>query len=172
MLGGLETSTRDPYINLLWLRALCCPYTRPGLDLPVLIRMMRISSIRKASMSISGTSMVIAIVNIKASSGKYGELREALFSLSGPTEAEAGCKSCQLYQGVSDECALRIETRWATQADLLRHIRSDGYKKLLLLMELGSEQPTVEFYTVSELRGLDLIRDARTNLTEKLFLER
>jgi quinol monooxygenase YgiN len=153
---------RDPYINLLWLRALCRTYPRPGLDSPVLIRMMRISSIRKASMSISGANMVVAIVNIKASSGKYGELREALFSLSGPTEAEAGCKSCQLYQGVSDECSLRIETRWATQADLLRHIRSDGYKRLLLLMELGSEQPTVEFYTVSELRGLDLIREART----------
>ena len=112
-------------------------------------------------MSVAGADMVIAIVNIKASSDKYGELRNALFSLSGPTEAEAGCKSCQLYQDVSDACALRIETRWTTQADLLRHIRSDGYKRLLLLMELGSEQPTIEFCTVSELRGLDLIREAR-----------
>jgi quinol monooxygenase YgiN len=105
--------------------------------------------------------MVIAIVNIKTSLDKYGELRKALFSLSWPTEAEAGCKSCRLYQDVSDACALRIETRWTTQTDLLRHVRSDGYKRLLLLMELGSEQQTIEFYTVSELRGLDLIREAR-----------
>jgi quinol monooxygenase YgiN len=105
--------------------------------------------------------MVIAIVDIKVSSGKYGELRKALYSLSGPTGAEAGCKSCQLYQDASDASVLRIETRWTTQGDLLRHIRSDTYKRFLLLMELGSEQPTIEFYTVLELRGLDLIREAR-----------
>ena len=112
-------------------------------------------------MSIAGANMVIAIVDIKASSDKYGELRKALFSLSGPTEAEAGCKSCQLYQDISDACTLRLETRWTTQENLLRHIRSDAYKRFLLLMELGSEQPTIEFYTVSELRGLDLIREVR-----------
>lgn len=111
--------------------------------------------------------MVIAIVDIRASSKKYGELRKALFSLSGPTEAEAGCKSCQLYQDTSDANVLRIETRWITQGDLLRHIRSDTYKRFLLLMELGSEQPTIEFYTVSELRGLDLIREARAQRGRK-----
>jgi quinol monooxygenase YgiN len=125
-----------------------------------------LSLAEKASMSIAGENMVIAIVAIKASSEKYGELRKALSSLSGPTEAEAGCKSCQLYQDVSDASVLRVETRWKTQGDLLRHIRSDTYKRLLLLMELGSEQPTIEFYTVSELRGLDLIREARERLTE------
>ena len=74
--------------------------------------------------------MVIAIVDIKSSSGKYGELRKALFSLFGSTEAEAGCKSCRLFQNVSDACALRIETRWTTQVDLLRHIRSDRGKEI------------------------------------------
>ena len=122
------------------------------------------SSAEKAGISIVGATMVIAFVDIKASSEKYEELRKALFSLSGPTEAEAGCKSCQLYQDASDASVLRIETRWTTQGDLLRHIRSDTYKRFLLLMELGSEQPTIEFYTVSELRGLDLIREARESL--------
>lgn len=112
-------------------------------------------------MSIAGSNMVIAVVDIKASSGRYEELRRALSSLSGPTEAEAGCKSCQLYQDVSDTSVLRVETRWTTRGDLLRHIRSDTYRRFLLLMELSSEQPMIEFYTVSELRGLDLISEAR-----------
>jgi quinol monooxygenase YgiN len=116
---------------------------------------------KRQAFAIIGANMVIAIVDIRASSKKYGELRKGLFSLSGPTEAEAGCKSCQLYQDTSDANVLRIETRWITQEDLLRHIRSYTYKRFLLLMELGSEQPTIEFYTVSELRGLDLIREVR-----------
>jgi hypothetical protein len=67
-------------------------------------------------MSIAGLNMVI-----KASSGRYEELRRALSSLSGPTEAGAGYKSCQLYQDVSNMSVLPVETRWTTQADLLPH---------------------------------------------------
>src|SRR5271154_6737353 len=92
--------------------------------------------------------MVIAIVDIKSSLEKREELRRALCSLLGQTEAERGCTSCQLYQQVPD-------------SGLLRHIRSDSYKRMLLLMELGVEPPSVEFYMVSAFRSLDLIYEAR-----------
>jgi quinol monooxygenase YgiN len=105
--------------------------------------------------------MVIAIVDIKAKSETREELRRGLSSLSGPTEAEAGCTSCQLYEGLSDENLLRVESRWKETSDLFRHLRSDNYKRLLFLMELGAEAPNIEFYTVSQLRGLDLIKAAR-----------
>jgi quinol monooxygenase YgiN len=112
-------------------------------------------------MTVAKGDMIIAIVAIRASSGKRDELRRALSSLSGPAEAEPGCTSWQLFQEVSDSNMLRVESRWKTQSDLFRHIRSDAYKKFLLLMELGAEPPTIEFYAVSELRGLDLIKAAR-----------
>ena len=105
--------------------------------------------------------MVIAIVDIKSSSEKREELRRALCSLLGQTEAERGCTSCQLYQEIPDSGVLRIESRWIATSDLLRHIRSDSYKKMLLLMELGIEPPSIEFYTVSAFRGLDLIYETR-----------
>lgn len=105
--------------------------------------------------------MVIEIVGTRAFAGKYDELSKALSSLSGSTEAEFGCTSCQLYREVRDPTVLRVETRWKTEGDLLRHLRSDAYKRFLLLLELGSEGPSIEFCTVSELRGLDLIKMAR-----------
>jgi quinol monooxygenase YgiN len=105
--------------------------------------------------------MVIAIVDIKSSLEKREELRQALRSLSGQTEAERGCTSCQLYQEVPDSGVLRIESRWIATSDLLRHIRSDSYKRMLLMMEMGIEPPSIEFYTVSAFRGLDLIYEAR-----------
>ncbi len=112
-------------------------------------------------MRTGGKIMVISFVDIKATSEKRADLRRALSSLSGPTEAEAGCLSCQLFEQVADPSVLRLESRWETQNDLLRHIRSDSYKRLLLLMELGTAPPAIEFYTVSEMRGLDLIKAAR-----------
>jgi quinol monooxygenase YgiN len=110
---------------------------------------------------VAGGTAIIEVVDIKASPEKRDELRRALFSLSGPTEAEPGCTSCQLYQPLADPSVVRVESRWKTQSDFFRHIRSDAYKKFLVLMELGCEPPVVEFYTVSELRGLGLVKAAR-----------
>jgi quinol monooxygenase YgiN len=105
--------------------------------------------------------MVIAAVSIRPIPEKSEELRRGLSSLSGPTRAEVGCMSCQLYLGLSDPGVLRVESRWTTEAELVRHIRSDTFKKLLFLMELGSERPTVEFLMVSEVRCLDFVTEVR-----------
>jgi quinol monooxygenase YgiN len=115
-------------------------------------------------MSITNGITILEIVSIKASSERQEQLRVALSSLCGPTEAQPGCTSWQLFQEVSDLSVFRVESRWKTQSDLFRHIRSDAYKKFLLLMELGAEPPSIEFYTVSELRGLDLIWAVREHI--------
>jgi quinol monooxygenase YgiN len=109
----------------------------------------------------AGGIAIIEAVDIKTSPEKCEELRRALASLSGPTEAEPGCASYQLYQPLTDPSVVRVESHWKTQSDFFRHIRSDAYKKFLALMELGCEPPTVEFYTVSEMRGLGLVEAAR-----------
>ena len=48
---------------------------------------------------------------------------------------------------------------------LIHHVQSEGYKKLLGLMELGAEPPSIEFLTVSEARGLDFIESVRQEKT-------
>lgn len=105
--------------------------------------------------------MVLAIVDIRVSSAKSEELRRALLALTGPVGTEPGCTGCSLYQNLTYPGVLRFESRWNTQDNLFRHIKSDTYKRFLTLMELGSEPPIIEFYTVSELHGLDLIMAAR-----------
>jgi quinol monooxygenase YgiN len=105
--------------------------------------------------------MIIEQVSIVAPPQKREELCRALLSLLGPTDVETGCLSCQLYQSCSDEDTLRLETRWNTRDDLVRHLQSDACKKLLWYMELGARAPIIEFLTVSELKGLELIEAAR-----------
>jgi quinol monooxygenase YgiN len=109
----------------------------------------------------AGEIAVIEVVDIRSSPEKRESLRHALTALSGPTESEPGCASCRLYQPLADVSVVRLESHWKTQGDFFRHLRSDAYKKFLVLMELGCEPPIVEFYTVSEMRGLGLVEAAR-----------
>lgn len=57
---------------------------------------------------------------------------------------------------------LQIEARWDNQEDLIRHLQSDIYKRLLLLIELSTAPPVLEFFTVVDFHGLDLVETART----------
>jgi len=105
--------------------------------------------------------MIIEKMNLTVPPTKRQQMGSALASLVGPTQVQQGCLSCELYQDWSNEGPLRIESRWANQEDLVRHLQTDTYKRLLLLMELAPSPPVLEFYTVVEIRGLDLVESAR-----------
>jgi quinol monooxygenase YgiN len=105
--------------------------------------------------------MIIESVGVVGSSRKHEELGRGLRSLLGPMRVEAGCIDCRLFQDSMNPGAFRLEACWRTQDDLARHVRSDVYKKLLFLIEMGAEAPTIEFHEVSQTRGMDFIESVR-----------
>ena len=104
--------------------------------------------------------MIIELLGFVAPPDKHTDLYQTLYSSLGPTRVKQGCLECRLYHD-ADADKHYLESRWSTEDDLIRHVQSDAYKKLLLLMELGATAPSIEFFTVSEVRGLDFIRAAR-----------
>ena len=76
-----------------------------------------------------------------------------------PTRVECGCMSFNLYQDIKDENTFILVEEWETNTDFDSHIRKDGYKKLLLLMDLLSETPDIKINTVSQRAGLEYVED-------------
>lgn len=109
--------------------------------------------------------MIIEQMSISAPEGQGGQLCSALASLTGPTEVQPGCMGCRLFQSWQDPDEIVIQAKWAGPSDLILHLQSDAYKRLLLLMELSPEPPVLQFYTVEEVRGLDLVEMARESST-------
>jgi quinol monooxygenase YgiN len=106
--------------------------------------------------------MIIELMRISTSRAQEDQLGDALESLVGPIQVQPGCLECRLLKSLPTDEQLHLVTRWETQKDLIRHLQSDIYKRLLLLMELSSAPPAVEFLNVLEIRGLDLVEAART----------
>jgi quinol monooxygenase YgiN len=67
----------------------------------------------------------------------------------------------RLYQETTNPSAFHLQTHWKTEDELMQHLCSDEYKELLLLVELSVEPPSIEFHTVSETRGAELIHEVR-----------
>jgi len=105
--------------------------------------------------------VIIESVCIAVRPAKREELRRALAAWKGPTEVEPGCKSCRILQESDDPDSFCYEAQWNSEDDLVRHLRSDHYKRLLVLMDLGEEPPLIEFHTVLETMGLDFIQSVR-----------
>jgi quinol monooxygenase YgiN len=105
--------------------------------------------------------MIIELLSISASHGKKQELGKALKSLVGPIQVQQGCLRCRLFQDWPAEDDLHMEARWDSKEDLIGHLQSDIYKKLLLLIELSATPPGLEFLAVFEIHGLDLVKSVR-----------
>jgi len=106
--------------------------------------------------------MIIELLRLSVPPEKREEFANTVVSLVDPIEAQPGCLGCRVFQTWPQRDGLLIEARWESQEYLVRYLQSQIYKSLLLLAELGSAPPDVEFFTVVEFRGLDLVERARS----------
>ena len=106
--------------------------------------------------------MIIELLRISVPPGKKEEFANTVVSLVDSIEVQPGCLSCRLFQNWPQRNGILIEARWENKEYLVCYLQSQIYKKLLLLAELGPAPPGVEFFTVVEFRGLDLVEWARS----------
>lgn len=109
----------------------------------------------------TGEEMIIEEISISAPEGHGQDMCSALASLTASTEVQPGCLSYQLFHNWQQPSDIFIRAKWATAEDLVLHLQSDTYKRILLLMELSPSPPSVQFYTVQEVQGLDLVQKVR-----------
>ena len=105
--------------------------------------------------------MIIERIRITALPTGSQQLGRTLASLTGPARVLPGCLSCNILQSCQDRNEIQVEMEWESKEDLIRHLQSDTYKQILLLMELSQKPPVIQFYTVQEFEGLDLVKAAR-----------
>jgi quinol monooxygenase YgiN len=112
-------------------------------------------------------SMIIERVGIAVSPEKREDLRRALASLVEPISVEPGCLNCELYQLADNINRFSFEARWKTDRELVRHLRSELYRNLLMIIELGKEPPVIEFHEVAATKGLEFIQAVRREIFGK-----
>jgi len=102
---------------------------------------------------------ILATLRMIVRPERRSDFLETMRSMLEPTRVERGCLSYRLYQDVEDKNAFVLLETWATQENLESHIRKENQQRLLLLMDLLSEQPELRFNTVSHTARMDLIEN-------------
>jgi quinol monooxygenase YgiN len=91
------------------------------------------------------------------------EALEILSSMSEQIKVEPGCIDCRLYRGIQSPNAILFEQSWNREEDVLKHLRTDRYAKILLVLEMAMEPPEVRFDCIHRSQGMEFITFARSS---------
>jgi quinol monooxygenase YgiN len=110
--------------------------------------------------------MLHAIVRMMIPFKKLAEALEILSPVAQRTSFELGCVSCYVYRDVDVPNAIMIEEMWKDEKVLALHLRSDEYRKILLVAEMASAPPEIKFYKILQTTGVETVEEARSSMGE------
>lgn len=105
--------------------------------------------------------MVRSTVRMLIPLKRQSEALEILGAISEQVQFEAGCVSSRLYRGMEDRREILIEELWESHEDVQRHLSSDKYRRVLLVIEMAEDPPEIRFDTISHSSGVETIEKAR-----------
>ena len=105
--------------------------------------------------------MILARVRMMIPRRSHDGALKILKSMAEQNRVHLGCLSCRVYKDVEEDTVIVYEEIWRTAEDLESHLRSEGYNKLLLVMEMALQSPEVSFDTISRSSGIEIIEKVR-----------
>jgi quinol monooxygenase YgiN len=106
--------------------------------------------------------MIQATLKMEFASQTIDEAVNILRSIIERIRTETGCISCSVFQDTDNKHMVVFEEKWKSDEDLQRHLRSEYYKKVLIVMEMAIETPEIRFDTIMGTSGVEIIEKART----------
>ena len=105
-------------------------------------------------------NMVRSTIRMLIPLDKQSEAIDILGYVSAQVQYEPSCISSRLYRGVDEVRAIMVEELWTDNEGLLRHLQSDEYHQVLLVVEMAEERPDIRFDEISHTCGLETIENA------------
>jgi quinol monooxygenase YgiN len=106
--------------------------------------------------------MILARVRMVMPSEKFGEAVRILVRMAERTRVEIGCDRCHVYQDTGETHAIMLEEAWKSDEELDHHLRSDGFRDVLVVMEMALEPPEVQFSAIARVDGIERAKAARS----------
>ena len=108
--------------------------------------------------------MILETLRMAIPVQKRAEALKILKSIVARNQARPDdCVFCHICEDALEDNILQFEEMWRSEEELERHLRSDEYHKVLLVLEMALKQPEIRFDTVSSSSGIEIIEKARSH---------
>jgi quinol monooxygenase YgiN len=105
--------------------------------------------------------MVHSMIRIAIPSDLHAEAKRILMPVLERTRLKPGCISCHLYQDFEENLVIMMDELWMNQAAIEKHLLSEDYLKILLVVEMAYKMPEISFNMISQTTGMNWIEKIR-----------
>ena len=107
--------------------------------------------------------MILATLRMEIPVQKRDEALKILKSMVARNQVQPDCVFCRICEDVLEYNVLQFEEMWRSEEEFERHLRSDQYHKVLLVLEMALKQPEIRFDIISSSTGIETIEKARSH---------
>jgi quinol monooxygenase YgiN len=108
-------------------------------------------------------STVLMRVSLRVRPDQRELVLKAIRQILGPTGVARGCLSCHAYMDLEDENSILHVEEWANPEDLRARLCDDTFRVLLSALDLSCGSPGLQFSTVTESKGIELVEEVWKN---------
>ncbi len=109
--------------------------------------------------------MILVTLKLKVVPQKRWDVIQTVHTIIGPTLVQSGCLHCGFYSNTQNDDELILVEKWTSQKYLEKHVRSDDFRKILMVMDAAKKKPDISFITVESKAGLELVEKIRSGGT-------
>jgi quinol monooxygenase YgiN len=91
---------------------------------------------------------------MKIPAGQHKEVYDILGPMIERIKLEEGCLSCRLYRDVFARQWIMFEEIWVDEASLQKHLHTDEFRTVLLVVEMASQAPEIRMDVLANPGGL------------------
>ncbi|MCK4838385.1 MAG: antibiotic biosynthesis monooxygenase [Desulfobulbaceae bacterium] len=101
--------------------------------------------------------MIIMTLRFTVPPEKIADVIAIINSIKEPICVEPECKHFSLYSDINNDNALMLVGEWESQETLEEAIQMEDFSRIFVVLELASRTPEINFDTVSDRVGFELI---------------
>lgn len=102
---------------------------------------------------------ILATIRMRIPPRKRKEARSILASLVERIKLEEGCLDCCLYQDALEGKILMFQELWADETGFKKHLRSDEFRHVLLVVEMANAPPEIRFDRIARSTDIASLAD-------------
>jgi quinol monooxygenase YgiN len=108
------------------------------------------------------TGKIRAAIRMRIPVDQQSEALDILNSVRLHLQFEPSCRSSRIYRDADEVQIIMVEELWESREALMRHLASDAYRRILIVIEMAAETPEIRFDAIAGTSGLETIARART----------
>jgi quinol monooxygenase YgiN len=105
----------------------------------------------------SAAPSIHATIRVHIPARKRKEAQQIIGPMIERIKLTEGCLGCRFYTDVQEEGVFMIHLIWSDEASFRKHVRSEEFRRVLLVVEMAGEPPEILFNRVAKTAGIEAI---------------